>query len=108
MRCLSIQIPPEFVAGFDQAEFLSRVRALGRSPEIDRFTEHGRNYLSFNFFTEMPALLWRDLHLHLYLDPEYGELISATSIAVCEGAQEEDDYLVLHHFDPAEKRDTLL
>lgn len=108
MRCLSIQIPPEFVAEFDQTEFLARVRVLGRSPEIDRFKEQGKNHLSFNFFTEMPALLWRDLQTHLYRDAHYGPVISATSIAVCEGVEEADDYLVLHHPDPAEKRDQLI
>lgn len=108
MRCLSIQIPPEFMADFDQTEFLSRVRALGRSPEIDRFKEQGKSHLSFNFFTEMPALLWRDLHTHLYLDAHYGAVISATSIAVCEGVEETDEYLVLHHPDPSEKRDPLI
>src|SRR5688572_28090899 len=102
MRCLSIQIQPEFLATFDQAEFLSRVRALGRSPEVDKFTEQGKNYLSFNFFTEMPALLWRDLQQHLYLHPDYGSTISACSIAVCEGEQETDDVLLLHHPDPME------
>lgn len=107
MRCLSIQIPPEFVAEFDQTEFLARVRVLGRSPEIDRFREQGKDHLSFNFFTEMPALLWRDLQTSLYRDAIYGPAISAVSIAVCEGAEENDDYLVLHHFDPAEKRDAL-
>lgn len=107
MRCLTIQIQPEFVATFDQADFLARVRAIGRSPEIDQFTEEGQKYLSFNFFTEMPALLWRDLQKQLYLAPGYGEQLAIMSIAVCEGAQESDDYLMLHHFDPTEKLDRL-
>lgn len=107
MRCLSIQIPPEFVADFDQREFLARVRGAGRSPEIDAFTEQGKNYLSFNFFTERPVALWRDLQQHLYLDPHYGAIIAPVSIAVCDGEDEHDDYLVLHHFDPAEVRDQL-
>lgn len=102
MRCLSIQIQPPFVASFDRAEFLQRVGALSRSPEIDKFTEQGKTYLSFNFFTEMPALLWRDLQQHLYLDATYGPSLSACSIVVCEGKEESDDYLVLHHFDPLE------
>lgn len=107
MRCLTIQIQPEFVTSFDQADFLMRVRAIGRSPEIDKFTEQGQKYLSFNFFTEMPALLWRDLQKQLYLAPGYGEQLAAVSIAVCEDADESDTYLVLHHFDPTEKLDRL-
>jgi len=102
MRCLTIQIPPQFVATFDRTEFLLRVRELGRSPEIDAFSEEGNHYLSFNFFTEMPARLWDDLQQNLYRHPEYGAIISQSSIAVCDGEQEADDYLLLHHFDPAE------
>ena len=51
MRCLSIQIKPDAVPDFNKAEFLQRVRAMGRSPEIDDFEEKGVRHLHFNFFT---------------------------------------------------------
>lgn len=108
MRCLSIQIQPAFVTTFDQAQFLRRVRALSRSPEIDKFTEQGQTHLHFNFFTEMPVLLWRDLQQFLYLDADYGPQLKACSIAVCEGEQESDEFLLLHHFEPSEKCDSLV
>lgn len=108
MRCLTIQIQPEFVADFDKADFLARVRLIGRSPEVDKFTEQGLSYLSFNFFTEMPVLLWRDLYQNLYMAGDYGTRLAAISIAVCDGEKETDDYLILHHPDPTEKRDLLV
>lgn len=107
MRCLTVQIPAEFIGDFDRTEFLFRVRKLGRSPEIDAFNEGGKHYLSFHFFTEMPVRLWSDLRQFIYGDPDYGPIISACSIAVCDGATEADEDLLLHHFDPAEPRASL-
>lgn len=107
MRCLTIQIPSEFIADFDRTEFLFHVRALGRSPEIDAVNEGGKCYLSFHFFTEMPVKLWNDLRQFIYDDPDYGPIISACSIAVCDTETEADEYLLLHHFDPTEPRDSL-
>lgn len=109
MHCISIQIAPEFLADFDRDDFLLRVRALGRSPEIDAFSEKGKAYLQFNFFTELPKLLWQDLEAALYKNITYGKIISRVSIVVCQNEDENaaEDFLVLHHFDSNEKIDSL-
>lgn len=107
MKCLSIQILPEFIADFDRADFLHRVRRLGRAPEVDHFSDGGKAHLSFHFFTEMPAALWRDLHHHLYLDDSYGPKLNPISVVTCENPDDESDFLVLHHPDPTEKIDSL-
>jgi len=111
MHFISIQIQPEFSTDFDRHEFLARVRAVGRSPEIDEFVEKGQRYLQFTFFTERPILLWQDLQAALYSSSDYGHIIGPISIAICESDEEgkpKQDFLVLHHFDTNEKCDQLV
>ena len=103
MQCISIQIQPESVSTFDRQDFLEQVRSVGRSPEIDEFSEQGKTYLAFNFFTEFPKKLWADLQKALYQDPNYSALISPISIAICEDEANPDGFILLHHFDPEEK-----
>ena len=112
MHFISIQIQPEFLTHFDRADFLSRVRATGRSPEIDEFEEKGQRYLQFTFFTEFPKSLWQDLQKVLYDHSEYSKIISPISIAICESEPEDKhsrpQFLLLHHFDRNEKLDHLI
>ena len=103
MQSISIQIQPEFLAAFDRVAFLTQVRAVGRAPEIDEFSEKGKTYLTYNFFTEFPKKLWQDLQSALYQHAEYSAVISPISIAVCEDENHPDGYLILHHFDSTEK-----
>lgn len=104
MRCLSIQIKPDAVPDFNKAEFLKRVRAMGRSPEIDDFEEKGIRHLHFNFFTELPELLWQEVQENLYGDDADGKNLSSISLVACEGEMHAED-LLLHHFDPHEALD---
>jgi len=103
MQSISIQVQPEFLEAFDRAAFLTQVRSVGRSPEIDEFTEKGKTYLNFNFFTEFPKKLWQDLQQALYQHTEYSKIISPISIAVCEDESHPDGFILLHHFDVNEK-----
>lgn len=107
MQSISIQIQPEFLSDFDRATFLKQVRAVGRSPEIDEFTEKGETYLTFNFFTEFPKKLWQDLQQALYQNADYSKIISPISIAVCEDESHPQGYFFLHHFDVNEKLSSL-
>jgi hypothetical protein len=106
MHCISIQIQSEHLADFNRKDFLTRVRALGRSPEIDSFTEKGTEYLIYNFFTEQPKILWQTLEKELYKNSQYGAIIGPVSVAVCENENDAADFLVLHHFDSTQKIDT--
>lgn len=108
MHFISIQIQPEFLANFDRQDFLARVRAAGRSPEINEFEEKGQRYLQFTFFTERPKQLWQELQAALYLNCDYSSTISPISIAICENEADADRFLVLHHFDSSEKIDRLV
>jgi hypothetical protein len=104
MYCISIQIQPKHARDFDRAAFLHRVRDI-RSPEVDAIEEKGKLFLSFNFFTEFPAKLWGELQDRLYKDPQYTAMISSVSVAICEN-EDDDDCLLLHHFDSSEKLDS--
>ena len=103
MQCISIQIQPEFVPTFNRQAFLQQVRSVGRSPEIDEFSEKGKTYLNYNFFTEFPKILWDELQAALYQHPEFSAVIAPISIAACEDEQHPQGYFLLHHFDPSEK-----
>jgi len=103
MQSISIQIQPEFLAAFDRVAFLTRVRAVGRAPEIDEFSEKGKTYLTYTFFTEFPKKLWQDLQSALYLHADYSAIISPISIAAYEDETLPQGYLMLHHFDKTEK-----
>jgi hypothetical protein len=104
MYCISFQINPSFARDFDREEFLARVRQV-RSPEVDAIEEKGKLFLSFNFFTEFPAQLWQELHGLLFADSAYAPKLAPYCIVICEG-EDEDDCLLLHHFDPNEKLDS--
>lgn len=106
MQCLTIQIDSSFIDSFDRQDFLRRLNAMGRSPEIDAFEEKGRKYLNFNFFTELPKALWDELQIHIYKHDDYGRYISSVSVVACEGERTEDD-LLLHHFDKTIQCDSL-
>jgi len=107
MQSISIQIQPEFFAEFDRTTFLTQVRSVGRSPEIDELVEKGKTYLTFNFFTEFPKKLWHDLQNALYQNADYEKIISPISIAVCEDESHPEGFILLHHFDETEKVSSL-
>ena len=104
MRCLTLQIRTDAIADFDKEDFLRRLKAIKRAPEIDSFSEKGTRHLHFNFFTEMPEILWRDIKLNLYNESEYGKYLRTISLVACEGEKAGEEYL-LHHYDAAEKLD---
>lgn len=105
MQCISIQIHSSAIPDFDRGDFLARISFTGRSPEIDAFEEKGVSYLNFNFFTEKPAALWRELNKSIYLG-EYGDYMKKVSIVACETDQHPEG-LLLHHYDPRVALDRL-
>ena len=107
MQSISIHIQPEFLAVFDRVAFLTQVRAVGRAPEIDEFTEKSKTYLTYTFFTEFPKKLWEDLQSSLYKHTKYAAIISPISIAAYEDETLPQGYLILHHFDKTEKVSSL-
>lgn len=105
LYCISIQIQPKFAREFNRAEFLDRVRPL-RSPEVDAIEEKGKLFLSFNFFTEFPSPLWKDLKQNLFEDDDYAPQLAPFCTVICE-SEDEKQCLLLHHYDPSEPMDSL-
>ena len=107
MQCISIQIDPSHSQGFDREKFLAQTRQVDRAPEIDSYEEKGKTYLFFNFFTEFPHQLWKDLRAALYDHSDYSAVISPVSMAVYDDEDTPNEYLLLHHFNPNEPLDQL-
>jgi hypothetical protein len=94
---------------------LNRVRAaceemaadqtlIRRFAVVDGTDEH--YYVNLMFASDDLRALWKALRECLYQGEEFGEPMRASSMAMCEGEHGWDDYLLLHHFDPAVPRDT--
>jgi hypothetical protein len=76
---------------------------------VDRFSWNegfdGHSYVDLTFATERAEELWNVLRQQFYDKAEFAKSMQAGSIATCEGRRGWDDYLLLHHFDPAVKCD---
>lgn len=111
MADLCIQIHPHRSSGLD----LDRVRAACEEMAADqtlirRFAvvegTDAHDYVNLMFASDDLGALWKALQERLYQGEDFGESMRASSMAMCEGEHGWDDYLLLHHFDPAVPRDT--
>jgi hypothetical protein len=60
----------------------------------------GHDYVNLMFGTDQLEALWNLLQRHLYEHEEVGVAMQMSSMAMCEGTNGWDDYLLLRHFDP--------
>ena len=111
IKALSIQLHPRRASGIDIPAIQEAFDALTGLPLVVRHQfNHGHDkveYFNFTFGTEDLPALWREVQARLYADPQLGAWMSAASMAMCEGPNGWDDYLLLYHFDPAVERDAL-
>ena len=111
LKALSIQVQPHRAPGLDIESVRTLMTRIAGTPLVERsHFENGHDavdYFNFTFGTRDLNALWDTLQKQLYGDPTFGELVARSSIATCEGAQGWDDYLLLHHFDPKQRRDHL-
>jgi hypothetical protein len=108
-----IQIHPHRSPQLDLAGVRSECESLAAEKAwVRRFSwEEGYDnhaYINLMFETDYPKLLWKLLYEQLYQARSFGQLIQASSIAMCEGRHGWDDYLLLHHFDPEQRCDDFL
>ena len=111
LKALSIQVQPHRAPGLD----IDGVRALMTQIAGTALVERSQfddghdtvRYFNFTFGTRDLEALWKALREQVYADPAFGDLVAKSSIATCEGPHGWDDYLLLHHFDPNERRDHL-
>jgi hypothetical protein len=110
MKDLCVQIHPDRVVGFDLAGVRMLCEVLARDTTlITRFSvvegEGDRRYVNVVFeTTDIPAFwerLWREVYQHDVL----GKPMQLSSMAMCHGEHGWDDYLLLHHYDPAQTLD---
>lgn len=106
MSALCIQVQPNKVPDID----MERVRALGEAVSSDktlvsRFAivegEDKDPYSNLMFETQELQKLWRLLQDVMYRDKKVGLALSQASMAMCEGNDGWNDYLLLYHFDPS-------
>jgi hypothetical protein len=102
---LQIQVHPDLAPQLDLQLLRELVEALVKAEpaviraKVDEGEDEGR-YLNFAFKTSDRAQLWRALEAQLYEHPQIGQLLRQSSMALCTGDEDWDDYLVLWHFNP--------
>lgn len=64
-------------------------------------------YSNLIFETTELRILWDLLQKSLYKDEKVGLALTQASMAMCEGNDGWNDYLLLYHFDPSLKLDTI-
>lgn len=95
---------------------MKRIQALGEDIASDthlvtRFAiikgEDKGPYSNLMFEATDVQKLWGLLREVLYRDEKVGMALSQASMAMCEGEDGWNDYLLLYHFDPSVKLDSL-
>jgi len=109
---LSIQIHPHRCIQLDLPALLAACQRLASEQDVikhftwrEGYDDHAYVNLAFN--SEHPAQLWRLLTAHLFQSAAFACAMRACAIAVCEGSNGWDDYLLLHHFDSDQVCDQL-
>ncbi|WP_020179290.1 hypothetical protein [Methylopila sp. M107] len=105
MTDLCLQVHPHRAPGLDLAALRAACGQVAASPIVSRYKEiageDGHPYVNFMFATETPGALWRALKDRLYGDHDLGPELSGAAMAMCEGDNGWDDYLLLAHYDPS-------
>ena len=109
---LHVQVQPALAPALDLARLHARFEALAQTEasvlrsKIEEGDDDGP-YLNLMFKTADLARLWQVVQAELYGHPTLGTLLRQASMTLCTGETGWDDYLLLHHFNPAFELDTL-
>ena len=107
MSILSIQIQPERLGGIQTDHIVVQLRAAAEAHanvsavEVARGDNEGP-FVNVNITSDDLPALW----LVVKQQVEAAQIASGC-IVVCQGARCWDDYLLLHHFDPEKKLDSI-
>ena len=109
---LHVQVQPALAPALDLDLLRATFDAIGKTePSVLRSKiEDGDDdgpYLNLMFKTSDLAQLWQVVQRELYGHPSFGELLRSSSMTLCTGDTGWDDYLLLHHFNPAFELDTM-
>ncbi len=106
MRSLSIQVQPNRSAGMDMTEVFAAFQAIADTTELvkhhafDNGDDQGP-YFNFTFGTTDAKRLWQIVRERFYSSGEIANHMRQSSMAMCSSEAGWDDYLLLHHYDPA-------
>lgn len=107
-----MQVQPALAPALDLALLRATFEALCQSEasvlrsKIEAGDDDGP-FLNLMVKTDDLARLWPVIQRQLYAHPTLGDLLRQSSMTLCTGETGWDDYLLLHHFNPAFERDTL-
>jgi hypothetical protein len=102
MRRMNIQLQPARSPGLDVAAAVVQLCGLASSSSVSAGEDEGP-YINVGFEAADPAGLWAAIREQFRAD----HALAGAAIVVCQGDYGWDDYLLLHHFDPAEPLDKL-
>lgn len=112
MRSIYVQVQPDRSPGIDMpaitATFqglVSRIDLVRRHAFTDGFDDGA--YFNFVFRTPCPVDLWRVMQEQIFRAPAHGAHMANASMAMCSIDNEWNDYVQLHHWDPAVPVETL-
>lgn len=106
MKMLHVQLQPTRSPGLDEATAVKRLTDAGHQCDArSRVTEgvDACRYVNLDFCTTDLVALWAAVRVEV----QTVRGLSAAAIVCCQGEFGWDDYLLLHHFDPAEPLDEL-
>ena len=111
LKALSVQVQPHRAPGLDIEGVRAIMTRIAGTPLVERsHFDNGHDevdYFNFTLGTHDLKSLWTTIQNEVYGDPTLGELVARSSIATCEGPHGWDDYLLLHHYNPKQRRDQL-
>lgn len=102
VKRLHIQLQPARSPGLDLPEAVARLSCLATGVLVTEGEDNGR-YVNVDFKVADPSGLWALIRQELHSVAG----LAGAAIIVCEGERGWDDYLLLHHFNPAEPLDRL-
>ncbi len=102
MKCISIQLQPDIDPTLNKEAVLAVLTDAGLMAEIVEGEDEGR-FINLNVNTDDVKLTWQQIKKPLLQIP----YIQTACIIVCEGNHGWNDFLLLHHYDPAEVLDEL-
>ena len=109
---LHVQVQPGLAPALDLALLRATFDAISQTEtsvlraKIEEGDDDGP-YINLMFKTADPNRVWQVVQDQLYAQPVLGELLRQSSMTLCTGATGWDDYLLLHHFNPAFELDRL-
>jgi hypothetical protein len=109
-RTLHIQVQPGLAESLDMVRLRREFQAIATDNPLvsgHRFRNGNDDgdYYNFDFDTPRPAALWEQIRAAVYDASAFGQSVHHSSMAICTGIHGWEDYLLIHHWDPAEDLD---